>query len=439
MNRFFKNNFNKRRVAVLSATFLLASLINVSCKKVESTIGQGVQSDSDQLGLKKTDTFSIITYSKLTDSVRSDERGVVMLGSYYDPVFGQVNSSFATQLNLQANNPNFGTLGVDGLTVDSIVLSLDLASGYGEMDPQTIKVHRLNTTIDPDDSLYTFSDADYDPTDLVMAGHGLVTPSLTDSVFVGDAFVRPQIRVRLDNALGEEFINETANSNLLDDASFISYFPGIYVTTENTQSPGEGAVFVFNIGGVDTKITLYYHDDVTENGEFGFVFAKDIGHFNKIEYMNTSTEVYNQYENDTTTGQQLYYLQSGLVEPRVFFPTFTSLMGQNIAINKADLIMPVQYFEGSPYTPPSVLYVYADDNGENEIITTDVADFDAVNKNYSVDLTYHMQRVQTGEVTNKELLFSSNTFFSSLQRTIFNGANSSLKERPKLVVTYTEY
>ena len=151
------------------------------------------------------------------------------------------------------------------------------------------------------------------------------------------------------------------------------------------------------------------------------------------------TEVYNQYENDSTTGQETFYLQSGKVEPRVFLPTLTNLSGKNIAINKADLVLPVQYFTGSSYVPSNILYVYADNNGQNEVITTDIAEYDDVNKNYSIDLTYHIQRVQTGEVTNKELLFSSNTFFTTVQRTILNGANSSLKERPKLIVTYTEY
>jgi hypothetical protein len=102
-------------------------------------------------------------------------------------------------------------------------------------------------------------------------------------------------------------------------------------------------------------------------------------------------------------------------------------------------VLPVQYFSGSAYNPPPILYVYGDNNGENEIITTDIAEYDDVNKNYSVDLTWHLQRVQTGEVTNKELLFSSNTFFTTVERTILNGANSTLKDRPKLVVTYTEY
>lgn len=443
MNTIFKDFFSWRKTFLFSATFLLGVTLFSSCKKVESELGKGVQSLDDELGIRKTDTFSLITYTKFQDSVRTDEKGFLALGSYIDPVFGQVTTGFASQLRLQGENPNFGTLHIEGLEVDSVVLSLDYSGSYGTMEAQTFEVYKLNTSIDIDDSLYNFSPVDYDPINLVEMGAGTITPNVEDSVLVGTSMKEAQLRIRLDKSFGEDMINATSAGHLNTDQDFISYFPGVYVTSNSTLSTGEGAIFTFNVIDLDTKITIYYHDDDDPEKEFYFRFGRtsnnDIGYFNKTTFDNTSTAVYHQYENDSTLGMNSFYAQSGLLEARVYVPFFTDLSGKNIAINKADLVLPFEHFDGDPYEPPSSLLIFADDNGTNEVITTDIAEYDGNARNYSVDLTWHMQRVQTGEVTNKEFLLVPNNFFVGANRVILNGPNTANKEKPKMVITYTEY
>ena len=436
MNKHVFNIASKRKVILLSVAFFAGLSFFNSCKKVESDLGKGVQSNDDELGIKKTDTFSIITYSKLQDSVVTGQKGVQLLGSYVDPVFGTVKASFATQLRLQGNNPNFGTL---GLEVDSFVLSLDYNSVYGREDEQTFKVFKLNTTVKSDDTLYNFTVPDFDPTDLVEAGQNNITPSTTDSVLVGNSMKPAQLRIRLDKTIAEDIINAASSGNLANDETFIDYFPGLYITTENTQSTGEGGIFSFSVGNLNSKLTIYFHDNDNPSKTFNFTMGTNTGRYNRVEYNNNMTAVFNQYDSDSTSGMTSFYTQSGLVEARVFFPTFENLKAQNIAINKADLELPVEYFDGDPYEPPFTMTIFADNEGENEVITTDVAQYDSKNKNYSVDLTWHLQRVQTGEVTNKELFLIPNQFFTGTERVIFNGPNTPFKNLPKLIVTYTEF
>ena len=113
-----------RKSITLSATFLLALFVSVSCKKKINTIGQNTINQNEILGSNGTDTFSINTYTvnDRMDSLATSSAVYGILGSYNDPEFGTVNAEIYTGVKLKAFSPNFGT--ISAITVDSVVLSL---------------------------------------------------------------------------------------------------------------------------------------------------------------------------------------------------------------------------------------------------------------------------------------------------------------------------
>ena len=101
--------------------FFLCIFAIFSCKKKEYQLGSDVIDSSGILDGTSIDTFSLYTYTISEDSVISDNPANVVLGSYQDPIFGNYEASFFTQLRLAGVDPNFGDPSV--IVIDSFVLA----------------------------------------------------------------------------------------------------------------------------------------------------------------------------------------------------------------------------------------------------------------------------------------------------------------------------
>ncbi|MBN4071210.1 hypothetical protein JYT72_01740, partial [Crocinitomix catalasitica] len=66
--------------------------------------------------------------------------------------------------------------------------------------------------------------------------------------------------------------------------------------------------------------------------------------------------------------------------------------------------------------------------------------YDSDDKEFRFIVTREIQALLTGGQANVGYrIYSPNFFASSIERIIFNGSASTLKERPRLEITYTEY
>ena len=101
----------------------LVLVVIYSCRKKENTLGKDLLNASQYLNGVTTDTFYLSTSIILEDSIITDNVSNVILGQYNDPVFGDFNASFYTQLRIAGTNPDFGDL--NNLIVDSFVLGLE--------------------------------------------------------------------------------------------------------------------------------------------------------------------------------------------------------------------------------------------------------------------------------------------------------------------------
>jgi hypothetical protein len=255
MNFSYPNSW--RKVFGLSATFLITLLVVVACKKKESTLGNDVLDPNSLLNSTQVDTFQLTTFTIAEDSLSSDNPAYAVLGSYNDPKFGKVDASFYTQVVLSGLNPNFGD--ISAITVDSLVLGLEYADYYGELSPQTVEVYQLTEKIHVDSTYYSFQDKAHSSTNLVVPGYETFTPTPDGETIIGEDTVDAQLRIRLNNSLATQLINESVSggTNYSSIDNFTSYFKGLYVKVNNgSQLSGKGAVFYFNLNDPLSKKTI---------------------------------------------------------------------------------------------------------------------------------------------------------------------------------------
>jgi hypothetical protein len=434
MNFSYPNSW--RKVFGLSATFLITLLVVVACKKKESTLGNDVLDPNSLLNSTQVDTFQLTTFTIAEDSLISDNPAYAVLGSYNDPKFGKVDASFYTQVVLSGLNPNFGD--ISAITVDSLVLGLEYADYYGELSPQTVEVYQLTEKIYVDSTYYSFQDKAHSSTNLVVPGYETFTPTPNGETIIGEDTVDAQLRIRLNNSLATQLINESASggTNYSSIDNFTSYFKGLYVKVNNgTQLSGKGAVFYFNLNDPLSKMTIYY----TQAGEqktFDFLINSECADFNHVDIDNSGKPVQNVI-NDTISGQTEFYAQAFKSRAIVKIPGLKNLP-KKCVIHKAELILPVQYQTASKYSPSDEISVSV--RIDNILSGIGVFGFyDNYTKSYTVDCRDYVQALVTGQISTTELILSPRFFITSAERIIFNGPSTINKKKPQIVVTYTQY
>jgi len=434
MNFSYPNSW--RKVFGLSATFLITLLVVVGCKKKESTLGNDVLDPNSLLNSTQVDTFQLTTFTIAEDSLISDNPAYAVLGSYNDPKFGKVDASFYTQVVLAGLNPNFGD--ISAITVDSLVLGLEYADYYGELSPQTVEVYQLTEKLYLDSTYYSFQDKAHSSTNLVVPGYETFTPTPNGETIIGEDTVDAQLRIRLNNSLATQLINESASggTNYSSIDNFTSYFKGLYVKVNNgSQLSGKGAVFYFNLNDPLSKMTIYYTQAGVQK-TFDFLINSQCADFNHVDIDNSGKPVQNVI-NDTISGQTEFYAQAFKSRAIVKIPGLKNLP-KKCVIHKAELILPVQYQTGSKYSPSDEISVSV--RIDNILSGIGVFGFyDNYTKSYTVDCRDYVQALVTGQISTTELILSPRFFITSAERIIFNGPSTINKKKPQIVVTYTQY
>lgn len=434
MNFSYPNSW--RKVFGLSATFLITLLVVVACKKKESTLGNDVLDPNSLLNSTQVDTFQLTTFTIAEDSLISDNPAYAVLGSYNDPKFGKVDASFYTQVVLSGLNPNFGD--ISAITVDSLVLGLEYADYYGELSPQTVEVYQLTEKIHVDSTYYSFQDKAHSSTNLVVPGYETFTPTPNGETIIGEDTVDAQLRIRLNNSLATQLINESASggTNYSSIDNFTSYFKGLYVKVNNgSQLSGKGAVFYFNLNDPLSKMTIYYTQAGVQK-TFDFLINSECADFNHVDIDNSGKPVQNVI-NDTISGQTEFYAQAFKSRAIVKIPGLKNLP-KKCVIHKAELILPIQYQTASKYSPSDEISVSV--RIDNILSGIGVFGFyDNYTKSYTVDCRDYVQALVTGQISTTELILSPRFFITSAERIIFNGPSTINKKKPQIVVTYTQY
>lgn len=439
-----------RRVQILSATFFCIALALVSCKKKETNIGKDVLDPNSMLNSTAIDIVDLETYTIVSDSIKSSNSFIALLGSCNDPQFGKFDAQLYTQIRLSAANPNFGTLAqLDDIVIDSFVLGLQYRGYYGKLTPQTFSVQQLGESLDLAATYYSTDSKTTTGPELVLPAFATQTPRPSGGTVIGEDTVPTLLRLPLDTDLARTLMTEavTNPSNFASNDNFLTYFKGLKIKTINPmQTSGQGAVLYFDMTAALSKATIYYKDPQGASKTYDFVINKDCADFNHIEIDNTGKRV-DQVINNHALGQSEFYAQAYRSRAVVSFPSLTDIP-KNSVIHSAKLVLPISHYTSSAYYPSVALNVGTNKDGAqaDSIFNTGmIAVYDDGLKAYTIDMRSYAQFIIDGKLTNHPLYlvpaFSNliTLFNASSERIIFNGPESINKKKPKLSVTYTTY
>lgn len=451
----------KRRVVQLSATFFALTFIFSACKKEETEIGSDLQNST--LDVIRSDTFSIVTYSDVLDSMESDETSVSMLGAYNDPVFGGVNCGIVTQIVPEALTQNFPDL--VNLEMDSVVLSLRFASinYYANLDDISVEVYEIGDALLRDNqTYYVFDEPTLVSGNLANADPLVLTPDFVKNVVVGDDTLSPQLRIHLNPSVGVDLVADS-KAGLMGSNFANSTFKGLYIRVAVDDmapgfglAPGQGTVLYFAMEDILSKMTLYYHNTVDGvYNQFDFDINSTCARYNKIDFDREGTVVENALE-DKTLGEEAFYMQGGAIRAVIELPYitnfFTNANGEHDPkiINRAELILPIQDFQADVFDPSTSLFIarivddnlstFTEDYGFGGSLSGNTVAYDEDNKEFRFTMTREIHALLTGQIENVGYRVYAPAFFAStVERIIFNGSNTTLKNKPRLEITYTEY
>lgn len=428
---------DKSRAFSSAMLFITIAILSFSCKKEESIIGLEVQPPSEQVDVLFTDTCSIQSYTIREDSLITNATIYNLLGSMNDSVFGKTNASFYTQVGLATSNVSFGDAA--NITIDSVVLALKYNSYYGNLTPQTFKVFEITEDILNTQTYYSNVNVAYNAAELGRIDN--VTPNLTDSLHVGSDTIAPHLRIKLDNSLGQRFIDADA-SVFANNASFLSFFKGFYITTENSsQQIAEGAILYFDLKDPVSKFTVYYRDSIAH--EFDFVIDGNAIRINKFEHDYSGTPVGNQLSNSLLGRERVYVQSMSGVKTKIYFPFLKELKSlNNIAINKAELILPVE--RNDELDPHSKLILAASDADGKPVSLIDAVEganyfggiYDSTAREYRFNIARHLHQIIYEDSIDYGLFIMSSGGVINANRTIIKGGNPY--NTMKLKITYTE-
>lgn len=419
----------KRLTWLFGTTLLAATLIFTACKDPNET-GLGILPEEDLISTGYIDTFTVFARTIPVDSVLTGKSQQQLFGTVVDPEFGRLQTGFYTQFSIE-NNAFLGP--PDSLTLDSVVLYLDVFEAYGRLeDEQRVEIYELTEEI-PEDSVFSNDTLAMDRSRELSNGF---------TINFGDIGGLDELRIPLDAYIGNKLLSANPDSNLVDNSAFREYFQGIYMTATPTNlfSREPGAVFYTDLASSTSRITLYYHQDTVAKS-YDFQISSTTNRFHNVTRTEEQSLILGTTLAANDPEPQYHFVQSGgYIKMFVKFPHIDSL--EPVGINKAELVLTVEKdFFGSNdrFAPPATLFAYLaepDSLNETDAEAFSSADFDAATNTYSIRLTNYVMQVVNQKLDNDGLILIPSSRWFTMNRAILGGAGNPLSA-PVLKVTYT--
>jgi hypothetical protein len=446
----------------VTIAFLCCIVLFTGCLKPESSIGLGLQPETDLLNLVTTDTLTLEIFTVREDSLETDELSTAVLGRVFQPRIGWTTAGFATQLRLSAPGVNFGT----NPQVDSIFLSLRFTGDtYGQLSPQSLLVQQLTDSISLDSTYYSNFNPEVTHDILNDELQGGVSLNPSDDLIIGEDTIVSQIRLNLKSSLGQTILDQDT-SVFNNNESWLDFFPGIVVST---QGNGVGAAGIDISSGL-SLMRLHYHND-TDTSFYDFLISPLSARVNMFsqDYV-AALSTLNSPANDSVFvdgGRSLYIMSGAGLKTHIKIPFLESInnsidtiSGDTIslgcAIQKAELIFTLDdsYFD-SRYPPQDQLYILTENSEGSPISTPDQMSlgvnidgyYDSQNKTYRFNISRSIQHLLnrssgayygnfSPENPIPPFYIVSSRAGISIQGVVLNGTGAG-ENRPRLVITYS--
>jgi predicted small secreted protein len=367
-------------------TFYLVTVLMIACCALLSScnepslVGEDFIND-DIVDVQYSDTFQVLARPIRIDDVTVFDRssniqvGYGVVGILDEPNFGRADYSVYVQYRtFNAITEN------DGFVVDSVVLQMKYDTIYFFGDSLSklheIDVHRIVENFDADNGVYTAKQSLMtDPMPLGSTPRFDAKPKrpyrLVD--FEGDTITfDPQLRIRLDNALGEELLS-LDSIDLVSDSLFTDAFQGLHILPKAVSQELLGFQFTDLL---NSGVTVYYR--VPDTSVTGFKGRQ-------LELVTTDFRALAQHIERDRSGsleQTLYDDQNdidslvfieGLEGPEVEieFPNIRDL--ENVLVLKAELEIRAVEINGLNYDEfqPVSLIRTSYFNDDDDLVPTD--------------------------------------------------------------------
>jgi len=408
-----------------------------------------------ELDIGFTDTFSINAFTIHEDSIETYSPSSLtpirtyLVGTLNDPIFGRSESNIYTQLDYDVFSPP----SLSDAVLDSVVLTLafDSLGIYGDTtQPLQIQVDRLIENMNIAESTYS--------------NHGFLgkkVGELTNYIYSADSITiiepnssgdldtiqtAPQLRIRLNNSIGEELI-ELDTSGVLDADNIYDHLYGLGIKTVASNQ----AMLGIDLNSEYSTLTLYYEKN-SNKYKYSFLMSSAVKRTLEFSTDHTGAPV-ESFLDDSTKGDSLDFLQPlGGTNIQLSVPALANL--SNYIINKAELECYVATVDGDNldfYPPANQVAPY--EEYENELIpATDVFIGNDVRfllstsggtveevstglYRYRANISSHLQDMINGTIENKVFLVPYPRR-ESPRRTIVYGPHHPTYPM-KLRITYT--
>jgi hypothetical protein len=418
---------------LLSATTAVMLFVLSACTSPNDA-GKDVLPQDENIKGYYVDTFSIFMNTLREDSTQTYKLSRCLFGNYYDEQFGQIFAETYIQPRVQGSNLTFGADPAE-LTLDSIVLTLDLTGFYGRYDdPLPLHIYEITQAFDT--SLYSQSTLTADLSYDLARGYKVD--------FSGRAGFFDFITIRLDDSIGNKLLH-APTSDLASNEFFTNYFRGLLIRSEsvnlsNTREPG--GIFYFDPRGEKSFLKMYYKDS-TAAKTYTFPINANSERFHHIERTNwqgrlLEQSILPQADNGVTYG----CVEAGaLVNLYVGIPTVQSL--DPAIINRATLVLKVDpEFTGSDdrFVPPNEVYLFVANSAHTKprdlTVRNSFGSYSKATGEYRIPMTNTLQQILSGALPNNGFVIVPAENGVSMNRVVFGGPGHPTLA-PKLEVIYT--
>jgi|GEM_PF-344145 len=346
-----------------------------------SIIGNDLLED-EAIDLAYDDSYQLASRTVAGDSIATYRRNspsrTMFLGQLDDPVFGKVSSDIYTGFTFGSSLPSFQ----DNATIDSIVLYLEYApdqfAGADDVE-HNIEVFRIEEDFLESDTIY--SDQSFAAAMTPLGSKRFVPDPEGDSIrwqvrdLDVDSFVylTPRINIPLDNAFGEEILNDTFATKT--DSAIIAAYKGLYIksTTEGNSMIALNFEKTGTISNLIAKMALFYTEvdtaGITRKRTYNYLVRNEASSNFILDYEGS---LVGNALGDYIAGEDEFYAQglSG-VNAEVDLPDLSSLAG-NI-INSAQLVLTVNDEDTDDYPGISqFLLSKPSEDGDTRILIDDL-------------------------------------------------------------------
>ena len=411
---------NRKFLASLSAFAFLVTIYS-SCSRIDTTdIGNNLIPVVDNVNTFDT-VFDVITDNRLfNDSSRIFDTEDHALGAIQnDPTFGKLNAGIYFNISPAAFGA-FPFVNKDSIKfpIDSVILSLAFRGVYGDsLSTQNFNVYELTN-----DSRFLDSGVGYRINDPGITLGPLLKNHTQDFDRLSDQYVimngrdtqtiSNQMRIRLDNSLGQRFMNYDA-AIYGSDSSFRISFPGIAILPAGGN---QNALAYFNLAdATNTKLTFYYKakslNGIVDSPLVASFTFQNYRNLNKIERNISGSEFGTAINSGSTSDEKLYIASSPGSYATIKVPGLEGL--SNRVIHRAELVATSVTTPGTPYQEPYYLFLDAFDSSASlpKTIQNDFT-YDQTSGQYNQALfggflkegkyTFDISRYVQGIVTRKE-------------------------------------